>query len=49
MLTLTLVSLAPSGSYQPQSEDDFVALEFEFTVLKSGLERIIIDGVAVAP
>jgi hypothetical protein len=49
MLTLPLVSLAPSGSYQPQSEDDFVALEFEFTVLKSGLERIIIDGVAVAP
>jgi hypothetical protein len=49
LLVLPLVSLAPSGSYQPQSEDDFVALEFEYTILKSGLERIIIDGLAVAP
>jgi hypothetical protein len=46
-LVLPLVSLAPSGSYQPQSEDDFVALDFEFTILKSGLERIIIDGAPV--
>jgi hypothetical protein len=49
LLVLPLVSLAPSGSYQPQSEDDFVALDFEYTILKSGLERIIIDGLAVAP
>lgn len=47
LLILPLVSLAPSGAYQPQSEDAFVSLDFEFTILKSGLERIIIDGAAV--
>jgi hypothetical protein len=48
-LILPLVSMAPSGSYQPQSEDDFVSLDFDYTILKTTLERIVIDGVAAAP
>lgn len=48
-LTLPLVSMAPSGDYMPQSEDDFVSLDFDFTVLKTSLERVIIDGVATEP
>jgi hypothetical protein len=49
LLILPLVSLAPSGAYQPQSEDAFVSLDFDFTILKSGLERIVIDGAPVNP
>jgi hypothetical protein len=47
LLILPSISLAPSGSYAPQSED-FVTIDFEFEILKTSQERIIIDGVPVA-
>jgi len=46
---LPRVSLAPSGTYNPQSDDDWATVEFEFEVLKTANERILIDGKAVAP